>query len=411
MLFSLLFWRCISPPDYLGYDVIPSQDFLKVEVDTSFTLSAYTLVGDTLDARFFTEAIVGSVYDEIFGKSQASFLSSVILPSLNHDFGENPVVDSVFLILNLKESFGDPTIPMKIYVHELTDSLQEDSVYNALAPLSNIYNPEPIGFTNYQGDSQLKVPLSFEWAQKFITADSVTLSNQNNFDSLFYGIYVRTNPFETLNKTVHYFDFTNTSNRIVIYYTKTVEEDSTTSSYFTMLLNTYCKRFNHFEHDYTAASPSLNINYLNDTTIQDSVFYIQGMGGVRGMLKLNDLKSWLDSMPIAINRAQLYIERENHSGMPADTIIDKLTIYHKENDKINLIDDYDIDAGAGGVYSRINNYYSFNITLHLQHLLNGDLKTDKLYLEPESYFDANRTVLRSGNHSGKIKLKITYTKL
>lgn len=411
LFFSLLFWRCISPPDYLGYDVIPSQDFLNVKVDTSFTLSAYTLAGDTLDSRYFTEAIVGSIYDEIFGKTQASFLSAALLGNIGHDFGDNPVIDSVFLILNLKNSFGDPTIPMKLYIHELTDSLHTDSVYNALDPLSEAYNPEPIGFTNFQGDSELKVPLSFDWAQKFINADSVSLSTQSDFGKLFYGIYVRTNPFETHNKSVHFFDWTNTNNKIVIYYTKTIEEDSIASSSFTMFFNTYCKRYNHFEHDYTAASPSLKINHLNDTLTQDSVFYIQGLGGVRGMLKLNDLKSWLDSMPIAINRAQLIIERENHTGMPADTIIENITIYHKEDNKINLIDDYDIDLGAGGSYNRAKDHYSFNITLHLQHLLNGDLKTDELYLEPESYLSAYRAILRSGNHSGKIKLIITYTKL
>lgn len=411
LLLSLLLWRCISPPDYLGYDIIPSQDFLSVKVDTSFTLSAYTLAGDTLDSRAFTEAIVGSVYDEIFGKTQASFLSSVQIGSVNHDFGDDPVIDSVFFILNHKETFGDPSIPMKIYIHELTDTLHVDSVYNALDPLSDIYNPEPIGLINYQGDSQLKVPLSFAWAEKFVTADSVSLSTQADFQKLFNGIYVRTDPFETHNKAVHYFDWNNTNNRIVIYYTKTIEEDSIVSSSFTMLLNTFCKRYNHFEHNYSAASPSLKINHINDTIIQDSVFYIQGMGGVRGMLKLNDLKSWLDSMPVAINRAQLIIERESHAGMPADTIIDKITIYHKDDDKINIIDDYDLNAGAGGTYNRAKDHYSFNITLHLQHLLNGDLSTDKLYLEPESYLNANRAVLRSGNHSGKIKLIITYTKL
>lgn len=180
--FSLLFWRCISPPDYLGYDIIPSQDFLNARVDTSFTLSAYTLAGDTLNSTSFSEAIVGSVYDEIFGKSQASFLSSVLLGNIGHDFGDDPVIDSVFFILNLKKSIGDPTIPMKIYIHELTDTLHGDSVYNALDPISEIYNPQPIGQTNYQGDTKLKVPLPFDWAQKFIDADSVSLSTQDDLD-------------------------------------------------------------------------------------------------------------------------------------------------------------------------------------------------------------------------------------
>jgi hypothetical protein len=209
---------------------------------------------------------------------------------------------------------------------------------------------------------------------------------------------------------MYYFDWNSIENQIAIHYTKTVE-DSLVKSTYVMLMNTFCTRYIHLEHDYTAANPALKINNLNDSVNQDSVFYVQGLGGVRGMIRLNDLKSWADSMPIAINRAQLIIERESHDAMPPDSLISTLTIYHKNDNKISLIDDYNLGSGVGGKYVRSKQHYSFNITLHLQKLINGDVEGDVLYLEPESYLKPNTTVLRSGNHSGKMKLIITYTKL
>ena len=381
LLITPIFWQCISPPDYLGYELIPQQDLLRTKVDTSFTVSAFTLLGDTLDTRAFSEAIIGAMYDEVFGKTKAGFLSSIQIGSLNHKFGENPTIDSVILTLKLKTSFGDPSIPLKVYVHELTDTLSQDSVYNALAPLSEIFNPEPIGTISYMGGSLLKIPLSHEWAQKFLTADSATLATQASFDSLFHGLYFRTDHLTSHGKAMYNFDWSSLENQIALYYTKTVE-DTLVKSVYIMLMNTFCTRYIQLEHDYTAASPALKINNLNDSVNQDSVFYVQGLGGVRGMIRLNDLKSWADSMPIAINRAQLIIERESHEAMPPDSLISTLTIYHKEDNKIKLIDDYKLDSGAGGKYIRSKDHYSFNITLHLQRLLNGDIESDLLYLEP-----------------------------
>lgn len=410
LLLTPLFWKCISPPDYLGYELIPGQDMLSTKVDTTFSVSAFTLMGDTLDTRWFSQAIVGAMYDGVFGKTKAGILSSVQIGSVNHKFGANPVIDSVFLTLALKEQFGDPNIPIKVFVHELTDTLHRDSVYNALDPLSNIYNPEPIGTVSYQGGTKLKVPISMEWAQKFLTADSVTLADQKEFEKLFNGIYIRTNHLDTYGKSFGFFDWNNIENQILLHYTKN-EEDTSYKATYVMLLNTFCKRYIHFEHDYTAADPSLKINSLNDSLNQDSVFYVQGMGGVRGMIRLNDLQSWAEKMPIAINRAQLIIERELHDAMPPDSIINTITIYYKKGSSIELIDDYDVSSSVGGKYVMSKQHYSFNISLHLQKLLNGDIESDILYLEPESYLKPNQSVLRSSNHTGKMKLIITYTKL
>ena len=56
---SLTAWQCVSPPDYLGGDLLPNQDIYRVKTDTSFVLSAYTEPYDSIITAGFTNALVG----------------------------------------------------------------------------------------------------------------------------------------------------------------------------------------------------------------------------------------------------------------------------------------------------------------------------------------------------------------
>ena len=156
------------------------------------------------------------------------------------------------------------------------------------------------------------------------------------------------------------------------------------------------------------------IKFLNDTITQDSVFYLQGFGGVYGKLRLDGLTNWIDSMPVVINRAELIIERENSLLLPEDSILNSIAIYMPigEGQLSRIVDASSFSSTFGGTFSQSKNYYSFNITLHLQQLLTGDLTEKWLILEPSNTLsEVNRAILRSGNHRRKIRRALTYTKL
>ena len=119
-------WQCISPPDFVGGDLIPNQDIFYVKTDTSFSISAYTIAYDTVVTQGFSEAILGETYDPIFGRTQASFITQLRIPTANHRFGTNPTIDSAFFFLTFNESLGNE--PIYIGIYELIDSLASDSV-------------------------------------------------------------------------------------------------------------------------------------------------------------------------------------------------------------------------------------------------------------------------------------------
>ncbi len=413
VLFAISIISCSTEPDFLGENLIPNQDKIGLELDTSFVISAYTIASDTILTRGISKAHLGYIHDEIFGKTKADFLMQMKLPSLNFSFGDSPVADSLILTFKLSRTYGDKTNPLVVKVHELIDSLSYDSLYNVLGSLEGKFKPEILGQTTYYGDSLLKIKLDNELAQRLISLDSVTLSKQTNFVDYFKGLYITVDDLGLNQRSMYSFDLTSNTDFLKLYYHNSEPEDND-SLIFAYYSDVYTPRYNHFQHDYTLASPEKGIKFLNDTITQDSVFYLQGFGGVYGKLRLDGLTNWIDSMPVVINRAELIIERENSLLLPEDSILNSIAIYMPigEGQLSRIVDASSFSSTFGGTFSQSKNYYSFNITLHLQQLLTGDLTEKWLILEPSNTLsEVNRAILRSGNHRRKIRLALTYTKL
>ena len=66
----------------------------------------------------------------------------------------------------------------------------------------------------------------------------------------------------------------------------------------------------------------------------------------------------------------------------------------------------------GGYYDDITKSYRINITRYFQYLLSEDYSDMGLYIFPyDKRITANRVVVTGANHSNKLKLLLTYTKL
>jgi hypothetical protein len=404
----------------LGGDLLPSDDVFRVKTDTSFQLSAYTTNYDSINTAGFGTAVVGETFDPIFGKSHASFLTQVLLPSANFSWGTNPTIDSAYLYLQLSDQLGDE--PIFFGVYELVDSIATGIAYNGLNSVDHLVGTTEIGATllPYTGeDKVLKIPIDPQWINTRLIeaaqADTTIMATQEDFLKHLPGIYVAPkNTFATYAKGMYYFDYTSTSSTLNIYYSNDdQDEDATTSLTFSLLFSTNASaRFNHYKHDPSVADPQLGVTFNSPESEQDSVFYIKGLGASRGMIVLDDLSNWASEMPLAINRAELQIELEDHDGMPADSLLKQLTLYTIEDDrKVDLLDKRINEETFGGIYSKSKKYYTFNITYHLQALLKDAETENIIYVEPRNAsIRADGAVLRSGIHSSKMKLIITYTK-
>lgn len=412
---------CYNEPDFIGGNLIPQGDLASIKIDTSFELSAYTVKTervDSISSSGFTYATLGCLNSPIFGKTKADFLTKVLLSTTRGSkplFGTSPEIKSLTLSFSLNSFYGDKKTILNAKLYELKDTLSDYYYYYGLEPIDKdvLYYPTQIGTAIYTGDTLLTFVIDNVIGQKILNADldSATVASNANFTNYFKGFYVTCDDIVGSNGVMYFFDFINTATTMKLTYIKPDKTDTTYT--FSIGSTQPPARYNHFSHDYTQANPLYKIKNLDETEIQDSVFYVESLAGVKGLIKLDGIEEWLKKMPIAINYAELRIEPENYIGMPKDSTVDIL-YYSVDKRGLTSTQDQNIASDQSeptyAKYNKAKKYYAINLTTHIQSILAGKVTDKSIYITP-SLASSGRTVLRSGSHSKRMKLIITYTKL
>jgi len=419
---------CYNEPNMLGGDLIPSGDKTSVQIDTSFEVSAFTVKTDTIPTNTYTQAVLGCYNSDIFGKVKSDFRSRIVsnvVDTVLYKITPRPTAKSLTLKMRLARTWGTVRTPINVKVYELKDSLSNYFYYNGLGTPKERLNGTLISLpTIYKGGDSLKIQLTDEFANKLINASDSALTDNNVFIKYVKGLYITSDDYSGPNGVMYFFDY-NMRLDLKYNYTKNGEERDTLFIFYT---STYTTRYNHFEHNYETASVGMKINHLNnrelnDTIVQDSLFYVSGLGGTRGLIKFKSLSKWMQKMPIAINRAELRFDIQEHPLVKNDSSSFPLRYYYQRDiDSTKSYSSTSDDVFGVYDYTRINNnivkylkprkYYSLDVTQHLQNSLTGKVKRDYFFLEPTDFkWNYKEGIFRSGNNSKPIKLIITYSKL
>jgi hypothetical protein len=136
---AILFWFCVAmiacnDENDLGANLIPNDDNVNVTFTDTFSVSAKTMVEDSLRTTGFTGFpvsfnIIGAINDPVFGQTTASVYASMILSSFNFNYGTSATADSIVLCLALKTFYGDTTTPIHFKVYRLDSIIPKDTVY------------------------------------------------------------------------------------------------------------------------------------------------------------------------------------------------------------------------------------------------------------------------------------------
>lgn len=406
-LFFAFLTGCENEASDLGGNIMPPGEKINVKYTDDFTLDAYTYSADSVRSDKMGRALLGSKVDPVFGTSKADFITQARLYEPK-DFGTDPVADSLVLFLLTDGFYGDGETKQILEVYELTKNFYKDSLYYSNLSLEGILNESLIGTTTFQpNDTLVSVKLDVSIAQKIVDFGNYE-HQETEFLEVFKGLYVTSeNVLEgggIINLNLLFFD-----SKLTIYY----HTDTDTISY-DFVINESSVRINRFSHDYETADVAYKISHLDDS-ILDTVIYTMGMGGVYTLIDLSFLESWRDSMPVAINNAEIIVSLSAYDPFsemfPPPVKLELKTM--NENNKFILVFDALLgDDYFGGKLDEENGLYHFKITNHLQDFLLG--KTDDLtvYLfVGDSNISPYRVVLSNGENSNKIQLKLTYSKL
>jgi hypothetical protein len=433
-----------------GLGVQPKSDLISSGfIDTTSILS-YVQQDDSVKTNSTSVLLLGSYVDPIFGTTTCSFYSQLNIynnaTALDFTGGQGPaselVLDSAVLTLqytptstDLRKLYGTSTDAQTINVYKLTQNLIIDSSYYSARRMS-FDSLNPIGSKTFvlQPDSSVTLKGIVYPPHVRIKLDSATFANilsqsptgvladNTAFHNFFNGIYVApVNAGQSSGQgAVFYFDPHGPYTKVVLYYRRHVNAPlaGDTLSY-PFEINSSTAYYNRFQHDYTTASdPRSVLTRLSTLTNDTDYIYVQSAAGIRTKLTLPYLKNWVKNGPVAVNKAEVVFKVDGSSVTTNYDAHPKLFLVAADSvtgvGKFNFPDDfYELTSAYGGDYNSATQEYHFNITRHIQQLLDGKKKDYGFYLLPGgSAVNAQRTVMfGSSKVSNKLRFRLTYTKL
>jgi Domain of unknown function (DUF4270) len=457
----------------LGGDLIPAVDNITT-FETTLPVETYNdifaLANDSTRSFDGDEHFLGRITsDPIFGATDAELyleLKPSFYPfsfkNVNIPPTDSLFIDSVVLVLDYLETYGDTTIPQLINVYEITDPSFKDSTYfvnrttfatGALLGFKAILPFQLKDSVKAYLDttkSQLRIPLSNAFGQRLLDYDSAAGEPYHDdaaFHNKFKGFALKS---EGGGNAIMGFDLLGANTKLAIYYRYQkggpgIANQDTTVDYFNF--TTVAGSANYIKRTHsgvvTAASGAA----------QDPLLYIQNSPGTFAKIRIPGLDTMSNKL---IHRAELIMEQV---GDPSDTLFPHPGALMLDASDPSISTSvskfrtipYDFQSDGTGSFNlgpfgaapqnildpsgKVVKVWKFNISRYVQHVLTHtisryDLRVFAPYFANEQYgippngtdlpqlvnvnssYGKGRVRLGGGNHpTQKMRLRIIYSKI
>jgi len=400
---------------------------LGTDFTDTITVTAYSFLEDTLNTTNTTANLIGDLHDPVFGDLRASTYAQFDLSGSSVNFGNNPVVDSVVLTLQLASYYGDTTSRVGIRVYRLLEQLSGSS-YTHTSTAS--YDPTPLNYamTGYTIEPNtsvvvdtgsysphIRIRLSQAFGQYLLNNQHHMTSN-SAFKNFFNGLCISAVSHTGAVGYALLTSMTSSLSGISLYYHN---EGGSTIKY-TFPCSSDCTRFTHFGHNYNASSNADFIQEVlqGDQTIGTRKLFLQATGGVKTRITFPYLKDAFKSLNnrVVINRAELVITDVSPDEVyyihPSNLTLQGI---NADNSLAYLPDDeyYTTSSFFGGTYDEDKHEYRFRITQYVQELVQGtgSLTNSINLVVRGSSVRANRLIFGGTglDDDERLRLEISYT--
>lgn len=428
---AFLSFACSKTTENIGNGLISEGDLIAVFQTDTITIDCHSLTVDSIATKGMTGIQLGSMMDPVMGRTNANIFTQLHLSSTNHQFGSNPVVDSVVLQLAYNGYFGDTTTTQTIHVYELADSLQTTTLYYQFddvdvkpTDLANGFQFQPrptttgmVLGTDTITQAVVRIPLDNSLGVLLMQADTSVYSNPENFKEYFYGLKICCESVSQDGAILSFLPTSNTVTMLQLYYHENPEE--TTCMRYNYYITSDDVYFNQYLHDYTTGAPEFIQQVIDgDTALGQQQLYLQSMGGVKSLIRFPHFNQWDtpdDDSHIIINEAKLIL--------PTSPLIADSNIYHdisslallyiKEDGTTSVLPDYLEGSNYyGGSYSKANRQVVFRISEYLQLMWKRNQANPGLYLSiTGASYNALRWIITGpdADEEQKLRCEIKYS--
>lgn len=417
----LIFSSCkkINEATDLGGGLIPPIDNINT-FDTTLTVEAYndlfTFSGFPLtdDSTRYTsgdEHFLGLISnDPFFGKTDARIFLELKPSFYKYTFRNIPhpdslKIDSVVLVLDYVETYGDTTIPQTVEVREITSEFRYDTAYlvreNNLTTStllgSTTFTPHTLNDSSYArwdtSKNQFRIRLNNSFGERLLMYDTAGANNAYSSDSAFRSKF-KGFALQSVSggNAIMGFNLRGGNTKLAIYYSYArgsaaqPNNYDTTVAYFSFAANGLSASANYIQRDYSG-TPLLA---AQGGTEPDPIVYIQATPGSFATIKIPHLGSLNNRV---IHRAELIAEQVydiSDSTFPPPPFL-YLDAFDTEMNKYRTVP-YDVlftsatslNLGSFGIspYVSIDELgntirtWKFNLSRYVQHVVND---TEEVY--------------------------------
>jgi len=399
---------CEEDATKIGRGILPASDFENIVTTDTFTLQLFSRYTDTTKSVDPSVSFLGKLQDPFFGLTATDFVTQLWLYESWPELGLLHV-DSLKLTIGISEIIGNMAGTNHVNIYEIDEFLHKDSVYyvNRNVPIKQLLGSFEIPvFT--EGDTVLTVHLPVEFGEELLRDTTrLFLSNdtadfRNYFNGLYFE-YVQTDDNHMLGV-----DLIGGNTTLSLYYS----DGDTISRSYLFLTNSKCVRYNRYLRDFETADPEKKIKYINQPFL-DTLAYVQSFDGVYTKIVMPGLEGLKDQMPIAINKARIYLPVYLEENVYTEEMIPGqiLARYVDSTGVKRYLDDYNLSASfLDGEYDYINNRYSLNIVNFVQKYLDGNIPEPAIELFLPGFSGIN-LIMRANGASLSPVMEVAFTEL
>lgn len=406
-------YGCSEEPE-IEADLPRSGTQIGAAYTDSFSVISRTVRIDSVRTDQSFRMPLGDYNDPVFGVSRASLVTQFELSNPGVSFaGGSLAFDSLVLSLaygntgqggsfySRKTGTGNVDLDeqtFKVYAVTQNNFTGQDTLFsdgtirnNGLKGTLQYDENQPIGEATINpgvgntdsvyvdGEAfapHMRIRINDNFGQNLFNAPASAYASNEAFREFFPGlVVVPDNNFAAPEGQILFIDPSAAISRLTMYYTNNSTAESVRETYF-IDMNNDVPRFNLFEKDYTGTGveQALSRTSPDDFSGGSEMTYVQGLSGVRTEVSIPHLlKAFPVEKDFIINQAELILPVAQRSNDPFPAVPQFNIAALTKDGRLTIVSD--IVEGFGhldGNLNQLEGYYRFNITRHVQRLLEQD---------------------------------------
>lgn len=433
ILASVVYLSC-DDTAIVGGDLL-DDEVINYEFNDTTTIHTSTITGRPVNSGRLSSNtfMVGRLDDPIFGitTSDLYFALQVLDQGPNYS---NRTIDSMVLAIayDTLGFYGEPDAFIDFKLFRTEETIKEDTTFSDetlpievtpiatvndkfISPFDTLVIFDPAIDTTSSLIPHFRLPILPTFGVDFFTQIKFAIDDESLL-SVVPALYLNGVPDRSsmMGLSVGNSNRLGDFNKLLVYLTDSIGGKELYEYRFRI------DRFSHFDHDYSGSEVEL---FLDNPEEGDSLFFVQGMGGVNGLI---DISGALQYQDFLINKAEIELtinedSRYNPEGYPplknygaSYEVEDSILISVQD---LNLVSDFGLEVFGGEIFEEIIDGVTLkkvkiNITNHIKNYLENPLIGGQIIIT--SLLDSEtpeRTVFYGAGHSKyPAKLNISFTK-